>query len=117
MEINHENTSEIICPYCGYELADSFEFSDDSFEINCYDCENTFSVERNIEVTYSTSKAKCKKCDYKFDGFHISKHEWKNGEWFDLPEEKWKYNKIVKCVKCDDEQYIEITKQAYDENK
>lgn len=47
-------TQEIICPYCGYEPSDSWEM--ESGEYDCEDCEKSYEVERNIEVTYTTSK-------------------------------------------------------------
>ena len=59
-EIDHDYTKEIICPYCGYEHGDSWEKSNDVFDgdlpdMECDDCNKTFSVYRNGEITYSTS--------------------------------------------------------------
>lgn len=54
-EIDHEFTEEVVCPYCGYEFSDSWEFSDNA-EIECDECGETFISERNSEVTYSTQK-------------------------------------------------------------
>lgn len=69
MKIEHEYTQEIICPWCGYEHGDSWEHlrdSDDNFQ--CNDCDKYFSYERDIEVTYSTQRKKCKdKCSYELD--------------------------------------------------
>jgi len=55
---DHKMTNEIICPYCGYEHGDSWEWADgreqeDEFE--CHQCQKTFSCERSISVTYSTT--------------------------------------------------------------
>lgn len=54
-EIDHTNTSEVICPYCGDEFEDAWEWSSNSGEHEC-DCGNTFEYEREVEVTYSTNK-------------------------------------------------------------
>lgn len=58
-EIEHKYTSEIVCPYCGDELGDSWEFGSgrqDIGEVDCPNCEKTFIAYRNIEVTYNTWK-------------------------------------------------------------
>lgn len=47
-------TYEVTCPYCGYEFSDSWEMSEGERE--CPDCENTFEIERHVEVTYATYK-------------------------------------------------------------
>jgi len=57
MAINHEYTNEIVCPYCGAEFSDSWEFGDDDFP-EC-DCGKKFISRRDIEVTYITEKCPC----------------------------------------------------------
>lgn len=47
-------TAEIVCPWCGYEHSDSWE--KEPGNRNCPDCGRDFEVERNVEVTYSTSR-------------------------------------------------------------
>lgn len=54
-EIDHEFTDEIVCPYCGYEDVDSWEYSDDGVA-ECPDCDREFEYLRNIRVTYTTEK-------------------------------------------------------------
>lgn len=49
-------TKEVVCPYCGHEFSDSWEWDDSEDEIYCDNCDNKFAMERNIEVTYSTYK-------------------------------------------------------------
>ena len=49
-------TSEIICPYCGYEFSDSWELAADDGELDCLDCENEFFYERIVTIDYCTSK-------------------------------------------------------------
>lgn len=55
-EIDHEMTPNIVCPYCGYKEIDSWQLSLDSGEIYCNDCEHTFHYERDLTITYTTSK-------------------------------------------------------------
>lgn len=64
--IEHENVKEIVCPYCGYEFSDSWEFGDDSErEITCEACYKPFTSYREVEVTYSTERKKCEnECNY-----------------------------------------------------
>lgn len=54
--IEHESTDEIVCPHCGYEFNDSWEFRSDSGVIDCEECGKTFRYERELLVYYSTSK-------------------------------------------------------------
>lgn len=54
-KIDFKFTEEVVCPYCGYEFSDSWEF-DNEEDIECENCENTFSMNRNVEVSYSTYK-------------------------------------------------------------
>lgn len=63
-EIDHDFTDEVVCPWCGYEHSDSFEFQDTGNK-KCPECENEFSFEREIEVTYSTKKIEIKAGDEK----------------------------------------------------
>lgn len=56
--IDHEYTREIVCPYCGCEFSDSWEYGDgeDIGEVECECCEKEFFVSRVIDITY-VSKA------------------------------------------------------------
>lgn len=56
-EIDHEDTYEVVCPYCGHEHLDSSEL-DDSGKMECDKCEKAFNFEREITVDYSTWKIK-----------------------------------------------------------
>ncbi|QVK17752.1 hypothetical protein KHQ81_13005 [Mycoplasmatota bacterium] len=69
-ELKHKYTNEIVCPYCGYEFSDSWEFDgdEDLGLIECEECDKSFYATRDIEITYSTQKAKygtCKVCGAK----------------------------------------------------
>ncbi len=55
-EIVHENTENIVCPICGHEHTDSWEYEDDSGEITCQGCNKEFFFEREYDVSYTTSK-------------------------------------------------------------
>lgn len=54
-EIDHEFTDEIVCPHCGKEMMDSWEWSEYGEE-DCGDCGKRFSYERIVTVDYSTQK-------------------------------------------------------------
>ncbi len=49
-------TDNIVCPWCGYENLDSWEFDVDSGDTECHECEKPFRYEREISITYTTSK-------------------------------------------------------------
>lgn len=55
-EIECKNTDEIVCPYCGFEFSDSWEYDQDTEEIDCLECDKTFNMTRNVYIDYSTSK-------------------------------------------------------------
>ena len=116
--MEHNNTNEIICPYCDYEHSDNHEYSEESAEINCHGCSKEFHYEREIEVRYSTSRIKCDdgNHNYKTDGFHIRKKakNYLSDCWVNLPESEWKYYSVVLCDICDDKDFIEITKEQYE---
>lgn len=57
-EIETSFEDEIVCPYCGYRMADDdgyFEREGDG-EYDCEECGKTFNFAVNIEVTYSTTR-------------------------------------------------------------
>lgn len=55
-EIDHNCTDEIVCPYCGYEHSNSWEYNSDSSKIDCEECGKEFCYDRDYTVTYCTSK-------------------------------------------------------------
>ncbi|APM41375.1 hypothetical protein [Clostridium kluyveri] len=66
-DINHECTDEIVCPFCGQEFTDSWEYGDDEALglIECDECGKSFYASREVSITYSTRKANygtCKNC-------------------------------------------------------
>ncbi len=124
-DIEHEYTGEVVCPYCGYEHGDSWEYGmehdGDSTEIECCDCDKKFNATLSVEYNYSTSKINCvdngKKHKYKFRTNHMSQKDLKTVkgkiEWIPLPQDKWKYNEIFKCEVCDEEEYRKISREKY----
>lgn len=53
--------SEPICPYCKHIMRDAWEFGlnhEDFIEVECGSCEETFQIECDIAVSYSTYKRK-----------------------------------------------------------
>jgi transcription elongation factor Elf1 len=59
MEINHEYTRYIVCPYCGYEDKDSWEIcsgKEDLGIVECGRCEEEFYASRIVTIEYSTYK-------------------------------------------------------------
>lgn len=49
------NNSCMICPYCGHEDPESWEFGEDSNEAECGVCGREFDLSVNRSVTYSTA--------------------------------------------------------------
>lgn len=55
-EIDTEYTNNIICPYCGNEDTESYEYHNNDGETNCNYCGEEFYYRRDIEITYCTRK-------------------------------------------------------------
>lgn len=54
-EIDHIYTQEIVCPYCGEEVGDSWEYPEVD-KITCGKCEKQFIYHRDTDVTYTSNK-------------------------------------------------------------
>lgn len=95
-KINHEYTKEIVCPYCGYEFSDSWDYNineEDIGLVECGECEKEFYASRIITVDYSTKKANygtCKKC--KAENVVIESRAFSHGSYTDL------------CIECGDKE-------------
>ncbi len=116
--MEHEHTSEITCPYCGWEDEDSWAL-EESGEVTCGECEKKFNVDREVEITYSTSKITCedKNHKYKIEGYHVSnKKHIGSLTWESRPENEWKYFKVEVCDICDDKKYVDINKEEYEQS-
>ena len=56
-EFDTKHTREIICPHCGYEHSDSWEYSDEGGTTQeCDECGNEYTLEIEFDVTYCTTK-------------------------------------------------------------
>lgn len=78
-DIDHEYTDEIVCPFCGHEFSDSWEFSSNEEDLGlneCEQCGKSFYATRNVSVTYSTNEADygtcgcCKTDDVVIEDYH-----------------------------------------------
>lgn len=52
-------TPEVVCPYCGHEHSDSWEFGggrDGEFEVTCHGCERRFTCSRVVDVNYTSHR-------------------------------------------------------------
>lgn len=65
MSIDHESTGEIVCPYCGNEYSDSYEYGDHG-STDCEECGKWFSFSRHVSVDYTTEETPCANGE----GFH-----------------------------------------------
>jgi len=117
--IDHEYTPEIVCPYCGHEQSDSWEFSDDGTH-ECSMCDNEFNYERIVTIQYSTSKKECEqhqlilRSDFKkfiYDTEPVFDPKYHR---VPLPEEQWRYYKCMVCSVCDKEVQALLTKDEYE---
>jgi len=54
-------TEEVVCPHCGYEYADSWEFTSatthdgEEMNLDCEGCGRPFIVTFNLRLTFSTT--------------------------------------------------------------
>ena len=58
-QIDLDYTDEPVCPHCGAEMADAWEYQlldGDSEVVDCGRCGQQYKMTRNIDVTYSTAK-------------------------------------------------------------
>jgi hypothetical protein len=53
-KIDHTLTDEVVCPHCGYEHGDSWEWGEGEQE--CESCKAVFMVEIIITVEYTTTR-------------------------------------------------------------
>ena len=112
-EIDHESTSNIVCPYCGWEDMDSWEFGEQDGEMQCGSCKKSFDVEPYVSISYTTSRKKCKDGCKEFieDHYFISSHRKDFCHVEDKLENEdekdlfWFLNK--KCKECHDPKHLE----------
>ena len=103
--VEHEDTKEIVCPYCGYEYGNSWEYDDECGELECDECGKKFHYNRNVTVDYSTS------CDCTENS---DKHNWSEWEYLESNEDvltKELHEEVNDfymrtCTKCDEQEFI-----------
>jgi uncharacterized Zn-finger protein len=59
-KIKYTGPDEIVCPYCGYEYSDSWEFDGDDSSIDCEQCGKEFDYSRIVDICYTTRKKEIK---------------------------------------------------------
>lgn len=47
-------TGQCVCPWCGYVQSDAWEMGEGTHE--CGNCERSFEMSRDVDVTYSTKR-------------------------------------------------------------
>ena len=100
--IEHEYTQNIICPWCGAEDIDSWEIDGDYEEdVECEECGKTYIYERIVDVSYTTTKTKCKVCHYKLRGREYLVNPYIHAD------KNWT---LYTCVDCDNE--LSITSEV-----
>ncbi|MCK4997137.1 hypothetical protein KAS08_02440 [Candidatus Pacearchaeota archaeon] len=104
MEFEHEYTDEVVCPWCGCEYGDCWEWAEYSDEMKCDECGKEFSYEKDVTVKYSTSKKDCGegRHEYVFYSEFLKYHEYEKAV---EAEEDWEFIEIQKCSICDDKIY------------
>jgi len=92
----------MVCPHCGYEDSDSWEFRDNDGECDCGRCGEPFDYERIVTVEYSTTKKRCATHSFK-PRTDYPTHDGKNG----------KYYLCVECEVCQYQTLQECSKEEY----
>lgn len=90
-EIDHSCTDEVVCPYCGYQFMDSWEFGDKHQDVDCPECGKKFHLTVDVSVTYSTD-ADCE--------INEEEHDWVDGD------HQLASTFVQKCSKCDNMNFL-----------
>jgi len=112
-EIDCLYTDNIVCPYCGEEVSDCWEMSSDSDEYECGECGAWFFYERNVSVSYSTTKLDpveaeklirfgCRGCAVRMDGkcgHYVASSKKYDDEWLKLVSSMPKIAEMTSCPK------------------
>ncbi len=121
-EIEHEYTDEIVCPYCGNEYSDSWEYEEEGSKIECDSCNRKFNYTRNTSVSYTTSKLDCKEQEgkehqYEYSHPHLTttKFDYLADKLDDIPleEKDWECYEVFICKECEDTKFIKISKEEF----
>lgn len=55
-EIDHEYTTNVVCPWCGHEFSDCFEWPDSDDGDDCTECGKRYSYYREVSISYVSKK-------------------------------------------------------------
>jgi transcription elongation factor Elf1 len=58
-EIKHRYTRNMVCPYCGHENMNSWDYmsgEEDLGEVECGECGKDYEAQRIVTVEYKTEK-------------------------------------------------------------
>lgn len=114
-DIDYRDTDEVVCPYCGYEFGDSWEFQMNGCEnINCDECNKKFECEAETTIKYSSSKLPCVgKHNMKLALAYIQNTTYKNGKWEKLPLADLEYTESYDCENCEEAEWKKIDKKEF----
>lgn len=87
-EIDCRNTDDIVCPYCGYTLMDSWECGSEGV-VECPECGERFRFDSD-HVVYYTSQRDC--------ALNDKQHEWE-------VERELHEATMQKCLNCDQKNF------------
>jgi len=65
MGIEHEYTRNMVCPYCGHENMDSWEYApdkEDLGEVECGECGRNYIARRIVTIQYVTEAIASEVC-------------------------------------------------------
>jgi transcription elongation factor Elf1 len=99
-EIDCNGTDEMVCPYCGHEQSESYEYLGDNKTqgtADCGECGKRMKWTAEYSVTYSTEQCKCLNgtpCEFK-----RIPHNSKEGEW-----------DYLSCKECGQYKFIDFKK-------
>lgn len=113
--IDYKNTDEVVCPYCGYEFGDSWEFQMNGCEkITCDECNKEFECEAETTIAYSSCKLPCVgEHSMKFTLAYIKDTTYKNGKDEKLPVGEFEYTEAYDCENCEEAEWKKINKEEF----
>lgn len=76
-EIDHEYTTELVCPYCGCKDLNSWELAESRDAHQCVECEKYFSYESHTERYFTSKKVDC---------LNGAPHDMKPANYLDYPD-------------------------------
>ena len=88
--IDSQGTDDVVCPYCGYEISDSWEYPESEDE-ECSACSKHFHYTRHTSVTYYSER----NCE-----LNGTPHEWQDENIFSDDT-----HQHFSCKNCDRTKY------------